>query len=610
MKVTVLLAIFWIAVASATPIPGQEPVVKFAKEQITYQGTTKGAIEHFQNIRFAYDTSGEGRFAPPVPYTPPTGSIIDATTPGAACPQSRAAIAPFFDETPEISEDCLTLRISRPFGTKADDKLPVVVWLHGGAVIKGSAYDSHFEPDKLLTLSTSIGKPVIYVSINYRITIFGFARLQVLKDQQSLNVGMRDQRAGFQWVKDNIVAFGGDPTRVTSYGLSAGGTFTTLHLMTYGGEKGVPFTQMWAMSGPPGTALNITSDATEIHTRAVAEKVDCGDKDGVEQLSCLRDVSMEKLTEVAMEYSLAQHPPVGGFTFIPSVDGDLLPERQSVLYKSGRFVKGIPAVLGWTQDDGATNAGPAPMFQTEEDMKTPIRGFTHALDDEDFAQLFALYPASDFEEESQNYKARRAETEPVAPVNYFRISRIMRDLLFTCSSIDFGNELSSQSRAIDPAFSGIRLYDLNQSMLTPMFKAIGMPYVQTCHGSDTHYIFNGLFPEGEVSESDQKLSTSLSKSFINFAYTGNPTYADDEHFKSWPESFPESHGKGYSRCAKGKHQSPDGDLENYMQQPLGDRFEYGEMKSARDQERARLLENEKLLERCAFIGGLAEKLAV
>lgn len=290
-------------------------------------------------------------------------------------------------------------------------------------------------------------------------------------------------------------------------------------------------------------------------------------------------------------------------------------------------LKGIPAVFGWTQDDGALNAGPAPTFQTEEDMKTPIRAFAHALNDEDFSQLFALYPAADFEEEARSYEARRADAEPVAPVNYFRISRIMRDLLFTCSSIDFGYQLSTQSKAIDPSYPGVRLYDLNQSMLEPMFKAIGMPYVQTCHGSDTHYIFNGLFPEGEVSEVDQALSTSMSTSFINFAYTGNPTCTKDKHFQLWPESFPESsgggdqelsqldvmviggsYGTGSSSCAK--DQSAGADWGDSMQQPLGDGVKYEEMKDARDQERARLLQHEKLLERCAFIGSLSEKLGV
>lgn len=290
---------------------------------------------------------------------------------------------------------------------------------------------------------------------------------------------MRDQRAGFQWVKDHIAAFGGDPERITSFGLSSGATFTSLHLMTYAGEQGVPFTQAWAMSGPPGTALNTTSDATEIHTRAVAEIAGCAVEDQPssddQTLQCLRDLSMSDLLEVAVAYSQQNHPPLGLFTFIPSIDGDFLPDRQSALYRSGKFVKGIPVVLGWTQDDGATNAGPAPSFQTEEDMKVPIKNFAHALTEEDYENLFSLYPAADFEQDVQNYEARKSESDPVAPVHYFRVARIMRDLLFTCSSIDFGFHVSKQSREQDPSFPGTRLYDLNQSMLTPMFHEAVMP---------------------------------------------------------------------------------------------------------------------------------------
>jgi len=322
----------------AASIEKSNPVVELNK--VTFRGIAANNVEHFLNIRYAYDTSGQRRFAPPEPYLYPEGQEVNATAPGPACPQDKAALPPFFDETPEISEDCLNLRISRPAGTKAGDKLPVVVHLHGGGVIKGSAYDSHFDPDNLLSLSTSLGKPVIYVALNYRITIFGFARLPVLKEQNAMNIGMRDQRAAFEWVKDNIAAFGGDPERVTSFGLSAGGTFTSLHLTSYGGKKGVPFTQGWAMSGPTGTSVNMTSDATEHHTRAVAENVGCDiGKSDEDILACLREVPMEELTKKAMKYSIKNMPPQGTFTFIPAVDGDFIPDRPSVLYRSGNFVK-------------------------------------------------------------------------------------------------------------------------------------------------------------------------------------------------------------------------------------------------------------------------------
>lgn len=320
-----------------------EPVVQLSKGYITYQGVlSDGGVEHFHNVKYGHDTSGPRRFAPPEPYVPAEGSVLDATAPGPACPQSQAAAPPVFAATPSISEDCLNLRISRPADTSADENLPVVVHIYTGGLVRGDAEDPHWNPENLLTLSTSIGKPIIYVALNFRLGIHGYASLPILKDQKSLNVGMRDQRVGLQWVKDNIAAFGGDPERITAFGLSAGGTMTSLHFTAYGGERGLPFTQAWSMSGPPGTALNITSDATELHTRAVAEQLDCAKEDDEETLWCLRNVPMDKLTEVAVGYSVSNRPPMGLFTFIPSVDGDIIPDRQSVLYKSGRFVKGMP----------------------------------------------------------------------------------------------------------------------------------------------------------------------------------------------------------------------------------------------------------------------------
>lgn len=450
---------------------------------------------------------------------------------------------------------------------------------------------------------------------------------------------MRDQRAGFQWVKENIAAFGGDPERITSFGLSSGGTFSSLHLMTYGGEQGVPFTQAWAMSGPPGTALNITSDATEIHTRAVAELLGCPDEhdqDSDEKiLQCLRDAPMDKLLGIAVEYSTKNHPPMGLFTFIPSVDSDFLPERQSSLYKSGKFVKGIPFVFGWAQDDGATNAGPAPAFQTEEDMKTPIKNFAHALTDEDFENLFSLYPASDFEQDVGNYEARKGDTDPLAPVHYFRISRIMRDLLFTCSSIDFGFEISRQSKKQYPAFPGVRLYDLNQSMLTPMFRGAGMPWLGAVHGSDLDYLYNNLNPKDHMSQDDRQLSELLLASFINFAHTGDPNQGTVGGASPWPESFSEASeesvghsettgpsqirlqviggplGTGNSRLTTSSGTDDIGHIDGQeasLQSPLVDSVKYGEMGSEISQERQNVLEQEKLIQRCAFVNSLAEKL--
>ncbi|KAI0809600.1 alpha/beta-hydrolase [Xylaria sp. FL0064] len=593
-----------------------EPIVTLTKAQVTYRGVLRDAVEDFHNIKFAHDTSGARRFAPPEAYHPPPGSEIDATVPGPACPQTRAGIPPFFSETPNQSEDCLNLRITRPRGTATNlsEKLPVVVHLVGGGVVKGSAYDEIFDPANLMARSAAFNKPVIHVALNYRLTIFGFARLPNLKDQRSLNVGMRDQRAGLQWVKDNIAAFGGDPMRITSFGLSSGGTFSSLHLMTYGGERGVPFTRAWVMSGPPGTALNMTSDATEIHTYAVADRLGCNEGGDKAILDCLREIPMDKLTETAMAYSVENHPLAGLFTFISS---------------TGRFVKAVPMVFGWTQDDGATNSGPAHLFGVEDDMKTPLQKFAHALTGEDYEKLFSLYPAKDFEEDLHNYEVRKAKDDPVVPIHYFRIARIMRDLLFTCSSIDFGFEMARQSRYLD-GFSGVYHYVLNQSMVTLLFRAAGMPYLGAVYGSDMDYLYNNMFPREQLSESDADVSDTLIKSFLNFAYTGQP---NDEGLPSWPQSFLDpgdlagslddldhpqrfdlrvlggSLGGGVAYLAKKSWESSTNGSQGVMQIPLLDnRVLFEEMESRIGRERQREVERKNLLERCALINNLAEKL--
>lgn len=104
-----------------------------ASREVKYLGRLAASgVEHYQNIFYAEDTSGENRFAPPVPYQPSKGSIVDATLTGAWCPQGTGDILPFTSHVTNVSENCLSLRVARPRGTRQDARLPVMVWLHGG----------------------------------------------------------------------------------------------------------------------------------------------------------------------------------------------------------------------------------------------------------------------------------------------------------------------------------------------------------------------------------------------------------------------------------------------------------------------------------------------
>ena len=109
------------------------PVVHNQRTGVSYRGLSTNRVEHFQNIFYAEDTSGVNRFAPPIPYIPAPGTIVDTTTAGAWCPQGLGGPPlPFTSLVTNVSENCLSLRIARPSNTRAYAKLPVLVWLHGG----------------------------------------------------------------------------------------------------------------------------------------------------------------------------------------------------------------------------------------------------------------------------------------------------------------------------------------------------------------------------------------------------------------------------------------------------------------------------------------------
>ncbi|ODU78380.1 MAG: hypothetical protein ABT10_22840 [Novosphingobium sp. SCN 63-17] len=197
-----------------------EPTVKLAQGRLV--GAREAGVERFLDIPFAAAPTGALRWRPPQAPLRWRG-VRDATSPGPACPQTVRPALVAGGVADRQSEDCLQLNIWRPAGAS---RLPVMVWVHGGAHVIGSGTFPAFD---------GIGfarQGVILVTINYRLGALGYFAHPALTAEASpgealANYGLMDQIAALRWVQRNIAAFGGDPRKVTLFGESAGAISVT-----------------------------------------------------------------------------------------------------------------------------------------------------------------------------------------------------------------------------------------------------------------------------------------------------------------------------------------------------------------------------------------------
>lgn len=147
------------------------PTVVDHQHHVSYHGLKRNGIEVFLNIPYGQDTGGENRFKPPRPYTTTKGEVIKADTYGPACPQALGGwVVPIsLSNVTDISEDCLNLNIARPAGAGAHDKLPVMVYIHGGSFWAGQNSEITITPDGMILESVKNKRPIIHVAMNYRL---------------------------------------------------------------------------------------------------------------------------------------------------------------------------------------------------------------------------------------------------------------------------------------------------------------------------------------------------------------------------------------------------------------------------------------------------------
>ncbi|GAB6029234.1 Carboxylesterase 5A [Chamberlinius hualienensis] len=245
---------------------------------VSYDGRPFNA---FRGIPFGKPTSGELRFKPPQPVESWAG-IFDANVSGGSCPQ--------FDKLRGISgsEDCLHLNVYSPKVASTDDSLlPVIFFIHGGGYVVGSgSYDAH-GPENWMD------HDVVLVIPNYRLGIFGF--LSTEDSNAYGNYALLDQILALKWIQENIEGFGGDPSKVTIVGHSAGSVSVIYHLLSPL-SSGL-FHAAVAQSGVPYMNKG-TFQPHPLHwAKKLAKKVNCTTHDSAGLVACLREKTFTEILE-------------------------------------------------------------------------------------------------------------------------------------------------------------------------------------------------------------------------------------------------------------------------------------------------------------------------
>ncbi len=455
-----------VIVTEAGPIQGFKK--QSAKEDLT--------IDCFLGIPYAAPPVGAIRWKSPQPleYWNEIRSCFDfsADFPQASNPLFRA---------PHQSEDCLYLNVWAP-ELKNDLKLPVMVWFHGGGFVGGSGSDQRSDG----TLMASKG--VVVVSFNYRSGVFGFLAHPELSAESELkvsgNYGLQDQIAALKWIKKNISHFGGDPNKVTVFGVSAGSASISL-LLTCSQATGL-FQQSILHS--PGAARPL---ATLAQAEALSLK-ELGSN--IERLRSLSEQDIFKLTSLL-------NPKIRGLTtpriLRPILDGVYLSENERDVFKAHRQAM-LPMIVGSNLDEGSLLTKDW-AIKSLDDYAGLVKSNFNALS----SDALALYPA-DAEKE---IRSRVAE-------------------LFGDTQFNYGTRLLAQSNSIQISNTWRYLFAKRRP------SQIDGPH----HGQEVAHVFGNLSAkvtsiENDYDHQDEFISNAMLNCWVQFAYTGNPNQAK---LTEWP----------------------------------------------------------------------------
>ncbi|KUJ09925.1 lipase [Mollisia scopiformis] len=525
-----LLAVLPVALSAPAAQPVRRataPTVAIPSPSATIIGSVGTTVESFMGIPFAQPPVSSLRLKPPQSLTTALGTVYATGVP-AACPQMFFDDAstsvptallgtildlPLFQTITDASEDCLTVNVQRPIETTAESNLPVLFWIFGGGFELGSTlmYDgANFVQD-----SITDGQPIVFVAVNYRVGGFGFMPgAEILADGSS-NLGLLDQRLGLQWVQDNIASFGGDPTKVTIWGESAGAISVLDQMAMYDGDityNGAPLFRGAIMdSGSIVPADPVDCPKGQVVFDQVVATAGC--TSATDKLECLRALDYTDFLDATNSVpGLLSYNSIA-LSYLPRPDGTVLTESPDILISSGKYAA-VPFIIGDQEDEGTIFALFQENITDTAELVTYLQ--TYFFNDATTAEIEALvatYP-DDASDGSPFNTSILYELYP----EFKRLAAILGDLTFTLTRRIFLSVHTSLNPSV-PAWSYLSSYDY------------GTPYLGTFHGSDLLQVFYGILPN--------YASAAVHRYYFNFVYNLNPNddtgATESVSVMSWPQ---------------------------------------------------------------------------
>ncbi|XP_029992389.1 carboxylesterase 3 isoform X2 [Sphaeramia orbicularis] len=502
-----IVCVFLALTAETQGAPGSiDPVVTLKHGRIrgayvTVKGTDR-RVKQYLGIPFARPPVGPLRLAPTQDALPWEGER-DCTHQPPMCIQDPeiivnvSRIMSIQYNPPEISEDCLYLNVYAPAEAAKGDKLPVMVWIHGGGLTVGAA--SQFDGSPLAAYEN-----MVMVIIQYRLGILGF--LSTRDEHAQGNWGFLDQLMALKWVQENVEAFGGDPQTVTVAGESAGGISASI-LSLSPQAKGL-FHRAIFQSGVATLGTYTTHDPS-VNTKIIANLTGCDRSNTEEMVQCIRAMSKEQLVDATKKTQIYLGAVVDG-VFLTNTGEELL-KRKEVLK--------IPVMLGITNHEFG--------WILPQSFVSP--GWETGMNREGVLALMNMFNpagASSANDLIADEYLKNARTPEEVRDGF---TEVMGDLLMTLPVV---------SVAGYHADVGVPVYLYEFVHRAEVHRDTRPSFVKADHADEVGFMFGGCFWNGDIkvlgniTTEEEGLCRNMMAYWANFARTGSP---NGPGLVNWPQ---------------------------------------------------------------------------